>query len=61
MSHPVWVCGLKLFAGISINAYPGHTLYGCVDWNTIEPLTLRTQFSHTLYGCVDWNLKYFII
>ena len=34
---------------------PGHTLYGCVDWN----IKLRKQMAeakgHTLYGCVDWN------
>ena len=35
VSHPAWVCGLKL--GFSLpNPTPfGHTLRGCVDWNTM--------------------------
>ena len=31
MSHPVWVCGLKLYAASLMMAVIGHTLYGCVD------------------------------
>ena len=30
-SHPVWVCGLKLYAITALAAQLGHTLYGCVD------------------------------
>ena len=31
MSHPVWVCGLKLQALGYGNFTTSHTLYGCVD------------------------------
>ena len=31
MSHPVWVCGLKLLSWISRYQKVSHTLYGCVD------------------------------
>ena len=31
LSHPVWVCGLKLVIAITMNEARGHTLYGCVD------------------------------
>ena len=34
----------------------GHTLRGCVDWNTLEELTKSSTASHTLRGCVDWNI-----
>ena len=30
-SHPVWVCGLKLFVRSAIVLLHSHTLYGCVD------------------------------
>ena len=34
MSHPSWVCGLKLGNEIHSRwAVDGHTLRGCVDWN----------------------------
>ena len=33
-----------------------HTLYGCVDWNSIWLIWLMRTSSHTLYGCVDWNI-----
>ena len=34
MSHPAWVCGLKLrFFVYNIFYHLGHTLRGCVDWN----------------------------
>ena len=36
-------------------AKPGHTLYGCVDWNYKLKLLLNQNYGHTLYGCVDWN------
>ena len=35
MSHPVWVCGLKLFGQCQKEMGFGHTLYGCVDWNLV--------------------------
>ena len=34
LSHPVWVCGLKLEECCHHNqGAASHTLYGCVDWN----------------------------
>ena len=33
MSHPAWVCGLKLRALLNLTSPFGHTLRGCVDWN----------------------------
>ena len=34
MSHPAWVCGLKLYLCLPILiAFGSHTLRGCVDWN----------------------------
>ena len=33
----------------------GHTLYGCVDWNTRSDEEVVQYLGHTLYGCVDWN------
>ena len=31
MSHPAWVCGLKLTAPTGMAIAFGHTLRGCVD------------------------------
>ena len=31
MSHPAWVCGLKLCEEAEKEFAPGHTLRGCVD------------------------------
>ena len=36
MSHPSWVCGLKQRAESGISIQSGHTLRGCVDWNSIK-------------------------
>ena len=33
----------------------GHTLRGCVDWNSMTKGTGGTIIRHTLRGCVDWN------
>ena len=33
LSHPVWVCGLKLNLELPSSSVYCHTLYGCVDWN----------------------------
>ena len=33
----------------------GHTLRGCVDWNTNRWDISNAIISHTLRGCVDWN------
>ena len=30
-SHPVWVCGLKLYVKKKDGTSQRHTLYGCVD------------------------------
>ena len=35
MSHPSWVCGLKLPFRLPCYTYKCHTLRGCVDWNYI--------------------------
>ena len=41
MSHPAWVCGLKLFL-LGLQWYwRGHTLRGCVDWNLAEKMLLK--------------------
>ena len=55
-SHPVWVCGLKLWRASIFCFWRRHTLYGCVDWNFNFFGTGNTALCHTLYGCVDWNL-----
>ena len=36
----------------------GHTLYGCVDWNSCSTLVVYFCMCHTLYGCVDWNINW---
>ena len=42
MSHPAWVCGLKLYLCLPILiAFGSHTLRGCVDWNRYSFLCLR--------------------
>ena len=33
LSHPAWVCGLKLWLRHNIKIRWRHTLRGCVDWN----------------------------
>ena len=33
LSHPSWVCGLKLTVEVANSYQFGHTLRGCVDWN----------------------------
>ena len=33
----------------------GHTLRGCVDWNTFPLVEHSSKLGHTLRGCVDWN------
>ena len=54
-SHPVWVCGLKLFGKLNMRSWRSHTLYGCVDWNSSNRSSISIEPCHTLYGCVDWN------
>ena len=49
------MCGLKLYAASLMMAVIGHTLYGCVDWNSLVATTTIPLDGHTLYGCVDWN------
>ena len=36
LSHPAWVCGLKLGGIVAAGASLGHTLRGCVDWNLLN-------------------------
>ena len=33
LSHPSWVCGLKLLKTSKSSSLYSHTLRGCVDWN----------------------------
>ena len=40
MSHPSWVCGLKLWLIRQIRLMRCHTLRGCVDWNWNDGLFL---------------------
>ena len=56
-SHPSWVCGLKLETIKVARVKLGHTLHGCVDWNSIGPLFKINSVRHTLHGCVDWNVR----
>ena len=59
-SHPIWVCGLKLFLSWHIRTkICRHTLYGCVDWNDYFVMGRLWGCCHTLYGCVDWNISLF--
>ena len=55
MSHPSWVCGLKLRCALIMPLLVSHTLRGCVDWNKKWDMNTETQRRHTLRGCVDWN------
>ena len=55
VSHPAWVCGLKLSSVYSCIYIYCHTLRGCVDWNFAYLQGYRREGSHTLRGCVDWN------
>ena len=54
-SHPAWVCGLKHTHRRLLSFLMGHTLRGCVDWNSIHYTSTSLSHSHTLRGCVDWN------
>ena len=58
MSHPAWVCGLKLRLLARLPPWRSHTLRGCVDWNSQCPFPQNFYRSHTLRGCVDWNLRF---
>ena len=55
LSHPTWVCGLKLLKPLYGKFPLRHTLRGCVDWNRSELFCCLWPVSHTLRGCVDWN------
>ena len=55
VSHPAWVCGLKLDHLLSFNLHFSHTLRGCVDWNGLVYPYCSGKYRHTLRGCVDWN------
>ena len=57
VSHPAWVCGLKLSSVYSCIYIYCHTLRGCVDWNFAYLQGYRREGSHTLRGCVDWNTQ----
>ena len=56
MSHPSWVCGLKLLSFSVMRSLPrSHP-----SWVCGLKLSLLTKLnklqSHTLRGCVDWNM-----
>ena len=55
MSHPSWVCGLKLKPSSAGSPLWSHTLRGCVDWNYKKIERGDELYCHTLRGCVDWN------
>ena len=57
LSHPSWVCGLKLITVEDAKLIIRHTLRGCVDWNRLHLFLLDGLFCHTLRGCVEWNRK----
>ena len=57
MSHPAWVCGLKLARSKGLKSLISHTLRGCVDWNHHYPAISCDRLCHTLRGCVDWNVS----
>ena len=42
-SHPLWVCGLKSVLCDPLTAAMGHTLYGCVDWNSFWEIQIAVM------------------
>ena len=60
LSHPAWVCGLKLDTGISLKNVICHTLRGCVDWNLATVRTFgRAAESHPAWVCGLKHVLYF--
>ena len=62
--HPACAGGVTPFVGVWIETYngkkygvtiAGHTLRGCVDWNSKATIMKQAKIGHTLRGCVDWN------
>ena len=57
MSHPSWVCGLKLFNRrlhmLQLLSHPSWVC-GLKHWYAI---TFAKPICHTLRGCVDWNTQ----
>ena len=53
LSHPVWVCGLKLHKTIAISeGWLSHPVWVC----GLKPsyiIEMLKATGHTLYGCVD--------
>ena len=57
-SHPLWVCGLKLYCNYErMNPEESHPLWVCGLKYCLVRHGLLRHLSHTLYGCVDWNLS----
>ena len=57
MSHPSWVCGLKLISGSTQNRQRrSHPSWVCGLKLSVQLLMLRAP-CHTLRGCVDWNKR----
>ena len=55
MSHPAWVCGLKLIGrGANDATTSSHPAWVCGLKHPFREL-LNGCNSHTLRGCVDWN------
>ena len=53
MSHPVWVCGLKLVIKTTITEkLKSHPVWVC-GLKLCSKINLLKLRSHTLYGCVD--------
>ena len=54
MSHPVWVCGLKLDS--KMQAYKDYAVTPCmgvwIETQSSSDAALAAE-RHTLYGCVD--------
>ena len=57
-SHPVWVCGLKLFCSLlSAVEVLSHPVWVCGLKLSLNKGSVHRIQSHTLYGCVDWNIS----
>ena len=58
MSHPAWVCGLKLFVDMFYRSTTeSHPAWVC-GLKLKHLFSLNFNLSHTLRGCVDWNWKH---
>ena len=51
LSHPAWVCGLKLWMNFYLVNFHSHTLRGCVDWNPRMSCSRVCCRSHPAWVC----------